>query len=247
VNDGGDKETSDSIAQLQTDFDIVYADMEHPKTSFGLCHGRNLGLKLAKGELVAYLDDDNQFKPEAVDRILSFFNFYPKIRFAMPLQQRRRDIVESGKTIQRGKSFVSPLSTTTARDLIEQKQLFDSNGFTHHRVSEAFRRNRAPYWNPNRRIYCDYEYFLQCLNVWDESNFALLPQVLVDYVQTNDGVIGRSSYSEWAIELEMIIQNSSSYSILQSNPQYIESLRQLQQKFSAKQQSNSVPEAFKLN
>jgi glycosyltransferase involved in cell wall biosynthesis len=240
INDGRDRETKDRIERLSTNFQITYAEMEHPQTGFGLCHGRNLGLKLANGKLVSYCDDDNQFKPEAVARIIEFLESHPQIKFIMPLQQRRRDVVESGKAILKGKPFVSPLSTTTVRDLIEQKQLFDSNGFTHYR-------DRAPNWNPNHRIYCDYEYFLQCLNVWDEGSFALLPQVLVDYVQTNDGVIGRSNYFEWAVELERIIENAHNYSILKSNPQYIETLQQLQQKFSAKQQKNNVPEAFKAN
>jgi glycosyltransferase involved in cell wall biosynthesis len=240
INDGGDRETKDSIEQLQSDFAIVIADMEHPETGFGLCYGRNLGLKLASSELVTYLDDDNHFLPEAVASIIEFFESHPHIKFTMPLQQRRRDAIEYGKTIKKGKAFVSPDFTTTVRDLIEQKQLIDSNGFTHHR-------DPSPSWNPNHRIYCDYEYFLQCLNVWNESTFALLPRILVDYVQTNDGVIGKSSYFDWAIELERIIAHAYSYSILQQNPTYIKTLRQLQHKFSAKQQSNSVPEAFKLN
>lgn len=240
VNDGGDKETKNNIMQLKTDFEIVYADIEHCQTGFGLCHGRNKGLQLASGKLVTYLDDDNQLKPSFVDRVLSFFKSHSQIRFTMPLQQRRRDVIEFEKTIKSGKPFLSPLPTTTFVDLIEQKQLIDSNGFTHYRA-------RTPIWNTNHRIYCDYEYFLQCFNIWDESSFTLLAEALVDYVQTTDGIIGRSSYSDWAIELEMIIQNNSSYSILQSNPQYIKSLRKLQQKFSAKQQSNNVPEAFKAN
>jgi glycosyltransferase involved in cell wall biosynthesis len=255
INDGGDKETSDSIAQLQPDFDaahggrgslaeteaaIIYADLEHPQTGFGLCYGRNLGLKLASGELVTYLDDDNQLRKNFVDRTLSFFQSHPKIKFSMPLQQRRRDVIEGSKIIKSGKPFLSPLSTTTVVDLIEQKQLFDSNGFTHYRID-------SPQWNQDYRIYCDYEYFLKCFNSWSEDTFALNPQVLVDYVQTNDGVIGQSSYSDWAVELERIIENFHNYSILKSNPEYIETLQQLQQKFKNKQETNSVPEAFKTN
>ncbi|MBE9010320.1 glycosyltransferase family 2 protein, partial [Pseudanabaenaceae cyanobacterium LEGE 13415] len=31
--------------------------------------------------------------------------------------------------------------------------------------------------------------------------FSILPAVLVDYIQTSEGVIGRSTYQEWATEL----------------------------------------------
>jgi glycosyltransferase involved in cell wall biosynthesis len=237
INDGGDKKTKNAIARLKSDFSLVYADLEHSQTGFGLCYGRNRGLELATGNLVAYLDDDNQLKPNFVERTIDFLETNPQIRFAMPMQQRRRDIIQGGKTVKSGKPFRSPLPNTTTVELIEQKQLFDSNGMASYRID-------APSWNPNYRIYCDYEYFLQCLNVWHEDKFALLPEVLVDYVQTNDGVIGRSSYR--ALELERIISEAKLYSILQTDPNYLKSLRQLQQKITEKQQNNSVPEAFKI-
>ena len=38
--------------------------------------------------------------------------------------------------------------------------------------------------------------------------------MLVDYVQRSDGIIGRSSYEEWAIELGQILDRSAAYPVL---------------------------------
>jgi glycosyltransferase involved in cell wall biosynthesis len=240
INDGGDYQTRISVANQIRNFPVIYREIEHSPTGFSLCHGRNLALKLANGKLVTYLDDDNSFKPNFVEQTIEFFFNHPHIKCSLPLQKRRREVWQNGKLIKIGKSFISPLPNTNIEQLITHQQLFDSNKFTHFH-------SLATQWNPSYRIYCDYEYFLQCLSLWGLDSFKINPLVLVDYIQTTLGVIGQSSYYDWAIELERIIENACNYSILQSHPEYIKSLQQLQQKFKTKQQSSSVPEAFKPN
>jgi hypothetical protein len=49
--------------------------------------------------------------------------------------------------------------------------------------------------------------------------------VLVDYVQTNQGVIGSSTYQEWAKELEWTIEQKRYYScLLESDLEALERL-----------------------
>jgi hypothetical protein len=43
--------------------------------------------------------------------------------------------------------------------LITQRSLFESNGFTHYRAD-------APRWNPDYRMFADYEFFLGRLRQW---------------------------------------------------------------------------------
>ncbi|MEO0854786.1 MAG: glycosyltransferase family A protein [Cyanobacteria bacterium J06648_11] len=223
INDGGDPATRDAIASIETDFPIVYSEMEHPSDGFGLCHGRNFGLSLAQGEWVAYLDDDNAIAPEFVETAIAFMEEHPEVACAMTRQSRRRDITRDGKAVKRGNSFISPSFPANVEALIRHRELFDSNGFIHRLIG-------SPRWNPSYRVYADYEYFLQCLCVWGRDRFAVLPEVLVDYVQSSDGVIGQSGHGEWAAELKQLLDESARFEGVLGSEDKVQ-LARLQQKF----------------
>lgn len=196
INDGKDDATRNLAKQINQIFPLVYLEMEHPSSGFGLCHGRNLGLSVASGDLIAYLDDDNAIAPDFVAEAKQFFRDR-FVKCSMVQQFRRRDVVRNGEVVKSGKPFISPSSQCNPDDMIHQREIFDSNGFVHRRIN-------APSWNPECRIFADYEYLLRCLDTWGKSSFRVNPQVLVDYVQRSDGVIGQSSYTDWAVELQAI-------------------------------------------
>lgn len=212
INDGCDVETRDLIAQSNLSCCVRYLEMPHPDSGFGLCHARNSGLYAATGRLIAYLDDDNTIAPTFVSAVQQFFHQHSHIQCSMVQQRRRRDQVRGTLLVRSGHPFLSPTETATVEDLLTHRELFDSNGFVH-------RRQTALRWNPRYRIFADYEFFLQCLNLWGQNCFQLHPAVLVDYVQRSDGIIGQSSYEEWAIELEQILNSSAEYAALNEQTQ----------------------------
>jgi glycosyltransferase involved in cell wall biosynthesis len=207
VNDGGDRSTRALIEGLDLPFPVIYQEMSHPTQGFGLCYARNLGLDMAAGDRVAYLDDDNALEPEFVAAMIQLFEEKPSLQCCFPQQLRRRDVIKDGVIVRQGKPFVSPSDHCVPSALIQQKELFDSNGFTHYRQG-------CPRWNPAYRIFADYEYFLQSLSLWGIDSFQVYSQVLVNYVQTSDGIIGQSGYEEWANEMAAIVNQSEQYSIL---------------------------------
>lgn len=209
INDGADPATSALIQSLDPNFGLIYRDMPHPSEGFGLSHGRNLGLSLASSEVVTYLDDDNQFDPDFVSETIKFYQDHSNCSYSMTTQRRNRHVLKDGQIVKAGREFISPEKNCTLTDLVTHQQLFDSNGFSHLRFA-------APDWNPNLRIYVDYDYLLRCISLWGRSSFLLNSQVLVDYTQTNEGVIGRSSYQDWGEELEQIYQNLANYKVLLS-------------------------------
>jgi glycosyltransferase involved in cell wall biosynthesis len=99
-----------------------------------LCHARNLGLKIASGEFIAYLDDDNELLPSFIDWLKLELKRENYFKLLIPQQLRRRNVVSNGEIVKLGKKFISPSTNSTLNDLIIHKELFDSNGFIHSSV-----------------------------------------------------------------------------------------------------------------
>jgi glycosyltransferase involved in cell wall biosynthesis len=207
INDGGDIATNRLISHLSSDFPVIYRDLNHEGEGFGLAHGRNLALSLASGEVVTYLDDDNCLEPSFVAETAAFYQDNPAGCYGMTVQRRWRERWEQGQLVKKSQVFMSPTPDCEISDLITHQQLVDSNGFTHRRVS-------APEWNPALKIYVDYDYLLRCVGQWDRKGFCLNSKVLVEYIQTNHGIIGQSSYAQWGRELMKILDDRSAYPML---------------------------------
>lgn len=216
INDGLDPAThgiaDKLIHSVKPNFSFTYVEMPHPSSTegFGLCHARNLGLLTAhqrsqpeqsKLVIVSYLDDDNTLEPDFIAWTQQFFHNYPSVNCSMVQQLRQRDVIQDRQTVRSGKPFISPCTNTDTIALIQQQELFDSNGFTH------ILKN-APSWNPAYRIFADYEYFLQCLCQWGNQSFKLNEQLLVNYKQNTEGVIGQSNYQDWVNELQAILKGN---------------------------------------
>lgn len=80
VSDGPDP----YLRSLLEDFDVVYVELdEHPDDpcNFG-AYARNKGLEVASGDLVAYLDDDNAFRPDHVQVLADAMVDHPDRDFA---------------------------------------------------------------------------------------------------------------------------------------------------------------------
>lgn len=220
VNDGANPDTRELISSISPKFPVRY--LETPR--LGLGGARNLGLQAASGELVSYLDDDNAIHPNFIEETIDFFNKYSHISYSMTRQRRQRNVVEKGQLVKSGNVFVSPASDCNSIDLLLMKQLFDSNGFTHYR-------HHAPLWNPDLKVFADYEYLLRCASVWGQDRFQLNPSVLVNYIQTSEGIIGQSNYQQWSEELEYIWMGRENYSVFETlSPEFLLDLIQKYQK-----------------
>lgn len=80
VSDGPDPE----LRELLADVDVVYTEVaEHADDpcNYG-ARARNRGLEVATGDLIAYLDDDNAFKPNHVQVLADVLAEHPDRDFA---------------------------------------------------------------------------------------------------------------------------------------------------------------------
>ena len=237
VNDGEDIATRELISNSQIDFTHTYLEMLHPDKGFGLSYGRNRGVTMAQGDIMTYLDDDNTFRPTFVAETIAFFEHHPQVNYAMPIQQRRRDIVRDSVVVKQGKEFFSPTSDCPVEELISHQQLIDSNGFAHRHTKDL-----SLTWNPELKIYIDYEFLLKCICHWGRESFRVNPSILVNYFQTNQGIIGKSNYQDWAKELEWIIAHKEFYPCLNEND--ILRLARLKDTFLNRHQENHQIAAF---
>ncbi|MBD6620671.1 glycosyltransferase family 2 protein [Komarekiella sp. 'clone 1'] len=241
INDGANSDTRDIITNVKktSDFSVTYIEMEHvePSNGFSLCYARNLGLDIACGDIISYLDDDNSIAPSFVTLTRQYFQQDSSIRYSIPRQNRRRDVTYNTHVIRQGKPFISPSNCCNLQQLIWQQEIFDSNGFVHNW-------SNAPRWNPQFKVFADYEYLLQCACRWGQDSFGFFDHILVDYIQSSNGIIGSSNYEEWSTELSLIIAFQKNYSILQEDT--IERLKQIMSIYSSKAEISLTPRAFVL-
>jgi glycosyltransferase involved in cell wall biosynthesis len=237
INDGEEVATREAIANSHINFSHTYLDMVHPDNGFALSYGRNRGVVMAQGDIVTYLDDDNAFKPNFVAETIAFFDRHPQVNYSMPIQQRRRDILQDGMVVKRGEEFLSPTPNCTVEELISHQQLIDSNGFAHRNTKDL-----SLTWNLELKIYIDYEFLLKCVCHWGRESFGINRSVLVDYIQTNQGIIGRSNYQDWTKELKWIIDRRELYPCLEENN--ILTLVLLKEKYSYRHQKFDRIAAF---
>ncbi|MBW2991795.1 glycosyltransferase family 2 protein [Candidatus Woesearchaeota archaeon] len=75
VCDDGSTDDTEKLIRCVKDDRIKYLKQEN-KGSAGVT--RNLGIKNAKGELIAFLDDDDSWQPEHLKSCAEFFELYPE-------------------------------------------------------------------------------------------------------------------------------------------------------------------------
>ncbi len=211
INDGGDVETENAVLAASANISVKYFSTAHQ----GLIPSRNLGLDEASGDLVSFLDDDNSFSDTFVAKMLLHFERHPEIMMSVPVRRQRRDVYRNGKRVRKGKEFTRPLPGATNEDFVKGSfnAFFDSNGFVH-------RRNATVRFNPNLLIMSDHEYLLQCFSLWGLNSLGIWNEELVDYVQSSEGIIGRSSFEDEWQEWDYIWKNRVDYRVFQTvNPE----------------------------
>jgi glycosyltransferase involved in cell wall biosynthesis len=76
VDDGSTDRTPDILKSLQSEDKRIFAHSQ-PHTGYP-GPGRNHGISCARGEYVAFLDGDDLYHPQKIERILSAFEAYPE-------------------------------------------------------------------------------------------------------------------------------------------------------------------------
>ena len=70
VNDGSDDGTKEFLCTLKNKKIKVF----HNEVSHGACLSRNIGIYIAKGTLITFLDDDDEFLPQRLEEMISVYD-----------------------------------------------------------------------------------------------------------------------------------------------------------------------------
>ena len=74
VNDGSNDQSADIISEFLLDSRFHYIE----QANAGVAEARNTGIRAAKGEYIALLDQDDIWKSEKLELQLNYFNQHPK-------------------------------------------------------------------------------------------------------------------------------------------------------------------------
>ncbi len=142
VDDAGTDDTSVFLKEYIEKGLIQYIYIPREKSKGGN-HARNQGIKASKGEYIAFLDDDDEWLPEKIEKqvnamendpevgfvycgIITEMNFEPKLRILEPIDEIRYKDGDLSKEV-----LIRIITTTTTmmvrRCVIDQVGMFDED------------------------------------------------------------------------------------------------------------------------
>jgi glycosyltransferase involved in cell wall biosynthesis len=167
VDDGSDDETK----KIQDEFDILYLRQKNR----GVSSARNKGIKVSKGEWIAFLDSDDEWYKEKLQKQMEFFKNNPHIKVCHTGEKWIRDAkeVKYPKRLKKpsGWCFEDNLQTCkiAASSIIIKKEVFEKVG----------------YFDEEKRVCEDYDMWLR---ISKEYKIGLLEEKLITKHYSNDGL-----------------------------------------------------------
>ncbi len=131
VDDG----SNDDSAKLKDEFDISYIYQENS----GVSSARNRGIKAARGEWIAFLDSDDKWNEDKLQKQMEFFKKNPSIKFCHTKERWIREgrEVKYPKRLQKPSGWcfydnlqtckIAPSSVMLHKSILNDVGLFDEN------------------------------------------------------------------------------------------------------------------------
>ena len=216
VDDGSTDNTKSIVADYKNP-KIKYVYQENKRQSAA----RNKGLEIAKGDLIAYIDSDNELHPNYLEVILKKISENPNTLYALVQAKRTLELYENGKLtkiIDDSDDFPPNL---TIQDIFHKKLHADINGFFHSRkaIEEGVRFDEIIKFE-------DWDFIMQVGEKFP-NNFLYINIPLLNYHQRfgGDGTVGNSTYRDWANWYEYIYQKHKDAELMKGQTWYPERVK----------------------
>ncbi|MGB8952985.1 MAG: glycosyltransferase [Candidatus Aminicenantales bacterium] len=128
IDDGSEDGTEELVAALKADVSYHYQDHK------GVSAARNLGIRLARGEFIAFLDSDDLWKKEKLRTQMAFMHAFPWARVCCTeeIWIRRGKYHNPGKKHRKHSGWifdkVLPLCLLSLSSSLFRKEIFDEIG-----------------------------------------------------------------------------------------------------------------------
>ena len=131
VDDGSDDDTAEVLGNFDDKITVLC------QSNRGVSAARNLGIRHAKGELVAFLDSDDEWLPQKLERQLAYFDPVDPcfvchtdeiwIRNGHEVPQKKQHRKQGGRFFERALRLclISPSSVIISRELLDSVGWFD--------------------------------------------------------------------------------------------------------------------------
>lgn len=196
VDDGSTDDTKKLIREFQCDPRISY----FAKNNGGASSARNIGLKHALGEIITYVDSDDQIFPDYLATAEKYFFTHPHKLYAHANCHRILEYYDEDGLLKGEKKSIAYETPPTLQDFYDWKlKPSIGTGFFH-------RNNIQPRWNESLKLLENLDFLMQ-LATYYPSGFFYIPEILYTYKQRygGDGLCSTASYADWAHAFQTIL------------------------------------------
>lgn len=207
IDDGSTDDTEKLMAQF-SDPRLNYIKLEKNQ---GKSHARNLGLKKAKGEFVAYLDSDNAWYPDYLELMVKALEKDENKVLAFCKKNYRLTLIEEdGKEQRLRDEFTKGDSYFDLKRLWHRRIMIDTNTLVHKRQEIL----DLGGWDENINFWEDWELSLRISEKYPKG-FVYLNRTLLDYEQKIDLKKADEIFSFWEKEESKVFEKHKNNPLLE--------------------------------
>ncbi len=235
VDDGSTDDTKKVVAEFQRDPRIKYIKNEK---NGGQSFSRNVGLKNAQGDFIAYLDNDDVLYENYLSTYLAYFEKNPEKIFAVCNYNYRIELYDAEyKLIDIAESRSSEKDHITLQDYFHWNVKVFTTGIMH----KAIAYKKGVKWDKTIAGPEDVDYILQ-LGEKFPNGFIHIPYVLCEFTQRygKDSATSKTSYEKWAHNFEKIYLKYKNNPLMEGQSWYPKKI-QLYRKMQEQLDSGELP------
>ncbi|MCI5052783.1 MAG: glycosyltransferase family 2 protein [Simkaniaceae bacterium] len=208
IDDGSTDNTKKVIDQFQDDPRIHY----HYKANGGVSSARNVGLTLAKGQWISYVDSDDEIYPHYLETALKEIPAGKSYAFANG--KRILELYEDGR-LKKALANDCKIASPTLQDFYDWKiKASLGTGFFHKRSLNVS-------WNEELELMENLDFMMKC-SLADPEGYHYISEELYVYKQRygGDGICSNASYQDWADSFLKVYELHKSDPLMQNPSVY---------------------------
>ncbi len=200
IDDGSIDKTKALVKEFQADSRIKYFYKENG----GSCSARNYGLAKAQGDIIAYVDSDEEVYSNFLEVALHFFNLSEEHIFAISNYNRVLEQYDDDfNCIKKICHSSAQKETVTFKDIYNWNIKTCGTGIFHRNISSIC-------WDEKVHLLEDLDFLIN-LGITYPSGFFHIPYALFEYRQryNTDGLCSQASYDDFSKAFKAIYDKFS--------------------------------------